>query len=142
MDTPPLKQQPGTGATFKRLITVATQQKAQKLAIRRFRWFRELPETGRGGTPGCPQATNPRLPAPIYTQWIFQMTRLEKLKQLEDVLTDAMAEADPKSLASLARQYRETLKEIEEIEGADDNDDDIGQLLAQRDADGKAGAVR
>ena len=70
------------------------------------------------------------------------MTRLEKLKQLENVLTDAMAEADPKSLASLARQYRETLREIEEIEGADDNDDDIGRILAQRDADGKAGAVR
>ena len=72
MDTHPLKQQPGTGATFKRLITVATQQKVQKLATRRFRWFRELPETGRGEIPRDPQATKPRLPAPIDTQGIFK----------------------------------------------------------------------
>jgi hypothetical protein len=70
------------------------------------------------------------------------MTRLYKLKQLEKTLLESMREADPKSLASLARQYRETLKEIEEIEGAEDNDDDIADLLARRDADGKAGAVR
>jgi hypothetical protein len=42
----------------------------------------------------------------------------------------------------MAKQYRETLKEIEEIEETEDNDDDIAELLAQRDADGKAGAVR
>lgn len=53
-----------------------------------------------------------------------------------------MAVCDAKSLSGIARQYRETLKEIEEIEGAEDNGDDISQLLARREADGKAGAVR
>ena len=53
-----------------------------------------------------------------------------------------MADCDTKSLSGIARQYRETLKEIEEIEGTEDNDDDIAEILAQRDADGKAGAVR
>ena len=53
-----------------------------------------------------------------------------------------MAVCDAKSLSGIARQYRETLKEIEEIEGTEDDDDDIAKLLAQRDADGKAGAVR
>ncbi len=70
------------------------------------------------------------------------MTRLEKLKELEDFLRSNMKFCDTKTLPGMAKQYRETLKEIEEIEGTEDNDDDIGQLLAQREADGKAGAVR
>ena len=70
------------------------------------------------------------------------MDRLEKLKTLEAKLCVSMTTADSKSLAGIAKQYRETLKEIEEIEGTTDNDDDIGQLLAKREADGKAGAVR
>ena len=70
------------------------------------------------------------------------MTRLEKLKELEVILRQNMEDCDQKTLAALARQYRETLKEIEEIEGTTDDDDDIAKLLAQRDADGKAGAVR
>jgi hypothetical protein len=70
------------------------------------------------------------------------LTRLEKLKELEAVLHKSMAVCDAKSLSGIARQYRETLKEIEEIEGAEDNGDDISQLLARREADGKAGAVR
>jgi hypothetical protein len=47
-----------------------------------------------------------------------------------------------RDMASLARQYRETLKEIEEIEGTEDSDDDIADILQQRAADGKPGAVR
>ena len=50
-------------------------------------------------------------------------TRLEQLKQL-------------------AKQYRETIREIEEIEGAKDDTDEIGAILAQREHDGKSGAVR
>ena len=65
------------------------------------------------------------------------MTRLEKLKQLEIVLQEAMETADEKSLASLARQYRETLKEIEEIEGAHVDTDEIAKLLS---SDGESGA--
>lgn len=69
-------------------------------------------------------------------------TRLRKLKALERQLRAALKGCEAKELAALARQYRETIKEIEEIEGTEDNDDDIGKLLAQREADGKAGAVR
>ena len=94
------------------------------------------------GSPRAAQALKPPAPAPIYTQRIFKLTRLEKLKELEVVLHKSMAVCDAKSLSGIARQYRETLKEIEEIEGTEDDDDDIAKLLAQRDADGKAGAVR
>ena len=70
------------------------------------------------------------------------MCRLEKLQELEVQLRDALNVADTKEMASLARQYRETLKEIEEIEGADQNDDDISEILSGRSAAGKPGAVR
>lgn len=70
------------------------------------------------------------------------MSRLEKLQELEAQLRDALNVADTKEMASLARQYRETLKEIEEIEGADQNDDDISEILSGRSAAGKPGAVR
>lgn len=70
------------------------------------------------------------------------MSRLEKLQELEVQLRDALNVADTKEMASLARQYRETLKEIEEIEGADQNDDDISEILSGRSAAGKPGAVR
>jgi hypothetical protein len=71
------------------------------------------------------------------------MSRLDRLIELRDVLESAIAECDSKrDLASLARQYRETLREIEEIEGADANDDEIAEILSDRKTDGKAGAVR
>ena len=68
--------------------------------------------------------------------------RLQKLKELEAKLYVAMETAGNKELASLAKQYRETIKEIEEIEGAGDTDDEIGAILANREADRKPGAVR
>ena len=46
------------------------------------------------------------------------MDRLAKLKELEERLLAAMDEADERTLPAIARQYRETLKDIEEIEGA------------------------
>lgn len=70
------------------------------------------------------------------------MTRLEKLKWLEAELKDLMGKASSKSYASLARQYRETIREIEEIEGSVDPDDEIAEILSDREADGKPGAVR
>lgn len=70
------------------------------------------------------------------------MTRLEKLKALEATLLDAMGECDPKSLAPIAKQYRDTIREIEEIEGTENNDDDIADILQRRAVDGKPGAVR
>ena len=73
---------------------------------------------------------------------ILTLGRLEKLKELEAKLHDSLDYADSKSLAGIAKQYRETIKEIEEIEGATDDDDDIEKILAERDSAGKAGAVR
>ena len=69
-------------------------------------------------------------------------TRLEKLKALEAKLKAAMEYADNKTLAALARQYRETLREIEELYGAKEDDDEISAILARREADGEPGAVR
>jgi cell division protein ZapA (FtsZ GTPase activity inhibitor) len=69
------------------------------------------------------------------------MTRAEKLKILEEQLSVALEEAGPQTIAAIAKQYRETLKEIEEIEGAN-NDDEIADILSAREAAGKPGAVR
>lgn len=69
------------------------------------------------------------------------MTRLEKLEWLEAELKGLMEKANSRSYASLARQYRETIREIEEIQGGV-NDDEIGEILSRRDSDGKPGAVR
>ena len=70
------------------------------------------------------------------------MSRLEKLKELEMDLKRLMSKANSRSYASLAKQYRETIREIEEIEGLEGNDDEIAELLTKREADGKPGAVR
>lgn len=70
------------------------------------------------------------------------MDRAEKLKELETKLYTAMQTAKTQELAALARQYRETIREIEEIEGVSATDDEIGEILAQRAADGQPGAVR
>jgi hypothetical protein len=58
------------------------------------------------------------------------MNRLEKLKELETELRALMKKANSRTFATLARQYRETLREIEEIEGADDDNDEIAKLLS------------
>ena len=70
-------------------------------------------------------------------------TRLAQLKALLEVLA-ASIDRNPgaRDLAQLSKQYRETLKEIEEMEGTAKNNDEIGELLAERAADGKPGAVR
>lgn len=70
------------------------------------------------------------------------MNRLEKLKELEQDLYTLMKRSNSRTVASLARQYRETLKEIEEIEGTEGNHDDISEILSERENNGKAGAVR
>ena len=70
-------------------------------------------------------------------------TRLEQLKQLAKVLASGIdACEDCRALPQLTKQYRETIREIEEIEGADNDTDEIGAILAQRENDGKPGAVR
>ena len=70
-------------------------------------------------------------------------TRLEQLKQQAKVLASGIdACEDCRALPQLTKQYRETIREIEEIEGADNDTDEIGAILAQRQQDGKPGAVR
>ena len=70
-------------------------------------------------------------------------TRLEQLIALRQKLAEAIDECDSKrDLATLSRQFRETLSEIAEIEGAEIADDEIGSILQDREAEGKPGAVR
>ena len=57
------------------------------------------------------------------------MTRLEKLQELEVELKKLMSKANSRSYASLAKQYRETLKEIEEIEGIGNEESEIDKIL-------------
>lgn len=70
--------------------------------------------------------------------------RLRQLKTLAGVLAANIdACDDARALPALAKQYRETVREIEEIEGTQNHGgDEISELLAQRQADGKPGAVR
>lgn len=68
--------------------------------------------------------------------------RLEELKALKRVLAAGIDGCDdPKSLPQLAKQYRETIREIEEIEGAADDGDEVSEIIKKRDADGQPGAV-
>ena len=68
------------------------------------------------------------------------MTRLEKLYDLEHELKTLMSKANSRTYASLARQYRETIKEIEEIEGREGDNDEIAKILGE--SNGMPGAVR
>lgn len=69
--------------------------------------------------------------------------RLCRLKELASILAQAIDDSPGvRDLAQLAKQYRETLKEIEEIEGAVEENDEIGNILSGRAFDGKPGAVR
>ena len=74
-------------------------------------------------------------------------SRLEQLKNLAEILAKQIDLCEKnkdglKTLPQLSKQYRDTIKEIEEIEGVDRNDDEIGEILTARTADGKSGAVR
>ena len=69
--------------------------------------------------------------------------RLKQLKTLAGILAQNIDDCeDVRTLPQLAKQYRETIREIEELEGAQNHGDEIGEILAQRQADGKPGAVR
>lgn len=79
-------------------------------------------------------------------------SRLDQLKTLADqlarsidVLTAAATKGDAASsrqLAAMAKQYRETIREVEEIEGSESSEDEISKILGIRQAAGKPGAVR
>ena len=70
-------------------------------------------------------------------------SRLEQLKRLALVLAKNIDSCeDARLLPQLAKQYRDTIREIEEMEGAPSDDDEVGAILTQRQQDGKPGAVR
>ena len=76
-------------------------------------------------------------------QSVIDSSRLDQLKELLLILAKEIDDAPgARDMASLVKQYRETLIEIDEIEGTDGNEDEIAQLLTKREADGKPGAVR
>ena len=69
-------------------------------------------------------------------------TYIEKLEALAAYLAERLEGASDKEAAGLARQYRETIQEIERMKGMEEKDDEIAELLSERAADGKPGAVR
>lgn len=74
---------------------------------------------------------------------VVSQSRLSQLKELLLILAKEIDdEPGARDLASLARQYRETLREIEEIESEEDNSDEIAAILSERGEEGKPGAVR
>lgn len=71
---------------------------------------------------------------------MIDKTRLEKLKELETVLQNALMVVDCDKIAPIAKQLRETMREIEEIEGQKGNADEISEILRRR-ADGLSGSI-
>ena len=74
-------------------------------------------------------------------------SRLDQLKTLAHELAVSidlacLTEKNIQYAAFLAKQYRETIAEIEAIEGTETTDDEISEILQERAADGKSGAVR
>lgn len=57
------------------------------------------------------------------------MGRLEQLAELRDDLKERMEYAENREYAALARQYRETIREIDEIESGEDGDDRAAELV-------------
>lgn len=58
-------------------------------------------------------------------------TRLEQLKNLALYLAGCIDNGDEgHSMAQLARQYRETLREIAELENDDDDVDEVAEVIA------------
>ena len=70
-------------------------------------------------------------------QAVTESSRVEQLRELLLILAKEIDDGPgARDIASLTRQYRETLKEIEEIEGATDDTDEIAKLLS---GDGESG---
>lgn len=70
-------------------------------------------------------------------------SRLDQLKTLLEIVADEIDKRPgSRDLASLAKQYRETLKEIDEIEGMNSGDDEIDEILTDIKSDGKPRAIR
>lgn len=61
--------------------------------------------------------------------------RLEKLKALEKDLYELMQKANSRSIPPLAKQYRDTLREIDLLEGGNDDDEIASIILRHRKPD-------
>ena len=74
---------------------------------------------------------------------IVNTDRVSQLRALLKILADAIdSRPGARDLASLSKQYRETLAEIEALEGNAPKNDQIEELLKNRQANGKSNAVR
>lgn len=74
-------------------------------------------------------------------QAVTEKPRVEQLKEILLILAKEIDDAPgARDMASLAKQYRETLKEIEEIEGENNGEDEIAEILGG--GDGVPRAVR
>ena len=64
-------------------------------------------------------------------------TQLEQLKTLAMTLAEKLDDdmVDASHIASLARQYRETINQIAAIEADDDEGDEIDEIIKRRNAD-------
>lgn len=69
--------------------------------------------------------------------------RIDQLRELRDILADEIDQRPgARDLAALVKQYRETLAEIDLLGGAEEQDDEITEILTKRKASGKSKAVR
>lgn len=67
---------------------------------------------------------------PLLVDLVDGNDRLEQLKQLAKILAENIDMCDSmRDLASLSRQYRETLAEIDVLENGEDSDDEIAALI-------------
>ena len=57
------------------------------------------------------------------------MERIDKLRELKKQLYEMMQVANSRSMAALARQYRETLRDIDAIENGEDANDNIAAII-------------
>ena len=63
-------------------------------------------------------------------QSVIDRPRIEQLKELLLILAKEIDDKPgARDMASLVKQYRETVKEIEEIEGSGEQEDEIAKLL-------------
>lgn len=72
-------------------------------------------------------------------QSVTDKPRVCQLKELLLILAKEIDDSPgARDMASLSKQYRETIKEIEEIEGTDNGEDEISKLIN----DGESRSVR
>lgn len=62
-------------------------------------------------------------------------SRLEQLENLALLLAEQMdSDIEPRVVAPIARQYRETIKEIDELRNLEDDDDELEKIRQRRTA--------